>query len=321
MSRLLPVLSSAVLIAFLVARAEDSQFARPKIGFVFDNDSRKIWTLSGMPGAALVTSPVALDFELDRALVSSTLSFAIASTPDARNLKLIRLLESGPVVTSIPDSVGMFDLGSLSRAGKSAIVYQSGCRCVQVFSGLSDAPQLARTVTLAQDDSIVQAVAVTDDAAKFAIATRTGYSGEIAIYSADTRSTNPIPADALSFSPDGASLAFVDALQKTVSVLKDGNLIPLATEQNGIDSPAAIAFASAGRIVVADRGSRVHVIATDSARVVSVECPCKPSTLQATSVEDTFRISEIASGSLWIVQLTDENARAMFIPMDAEGAK
>ena len=321
MSRLLPVLSSAVVMACLAARADDSQFARPKIGFVFDNDSRKIWTLSGMPGAALVTSPVALDFEVDRALVSSALSFAIASTPGANNLKVIRLLENGPVVTSISDSLGMFDLGSLSRGGKSAIVYQSGCRCVQVFSGLPDAPQLARTVTLAQDDSIVQAVAVSDDAAKFAIATRTGYSGETAIYTADARSTNPLPADALAFSPDGTSLAVADALQKTVSLLRDGNLIPLATEQNGVDSPAALAFASAGRIVVADRGSRVHVIATDTARVVSIDCPCNPSTVQATSVEDTFRISEIASGSLWIVQLTDESARAMFIPMDAEGTK
>jgi hypothetical protein len=321
MSRLLLVLSSAVVIACLAAQADDSQFSRPKIGFVFDNGSRKIWTLSGMPGAALVTSPVILDFEVDRALVSSALSFAIASAPGANNLKIIRLLETGPVATSIPDSVGMFDLGSLSRAGKSAIVYQSGCRCVQIFSGLPDAPQLTRTVTLAQDDSIVQAVAVTDDAAKFAVAVRNGYNGEIAIYTAETRFTNPLPADALAFSPDGTSLAFADALQKTVSVLRDGNLIPLATEQNGIVSPAAITFASAGRIVVADRGSRVHVIASDTARVVSTDCPCNPSTIQATSVEDTFRISEIASGSLWIVQLTDESARAMFIPMDAEGAK
>jgi DNA-binding beta-propeller fold protein YncE len=320
MSRLVPVLSSAVVIACLAARAEDSQFARPKIGFVFDNASRKILTLSGIPGAALVTSPVALDFEVDRALVSSTLSFAIASAPDAPNLKFIRLPESGPVVTSIPDSLGMFDLGSLSRGGKAAIVYQSACRCVQVFSGLPDAPQLARTLTLAQDDSVVQAIAVTDDAAKFAIATRNGYSGEIAIHTADARSVNPVPADALSFSPDGASLAFADALQKTVSVLRDGNLIPIATGQNGIDSPAAIAYASAGKIVVADRGSKVHVIAIDNAQVVSIDCPCRPSALQPTSVENTFRISEIDSGSLWIVQLTDESARAMFIPVDRDGS-
>ena len=315
MFRSLILLSVAVSIACSPARGEDSHFNRPGIGFVFDAGSRQIRPLSGTPGAALAIAGVPLDFTLDRALVSSARSFAIAATPDSDRLKVIRLTENEPVVTSIPDSAGTFDLGAFSRTGKAAVIYQSGCRCVQIISGLPDAPQVARTVRL-NDESVVQALAVADDAGKFAIATRSGDNAEVTVYSPDTHSVNLLSADALSFSPDGTSLALVDTAGKTVSVLQDGNLIQVATEQNGIANPAALAFADANRIVIADRESRVHLIALDTGRVTSIDCPCKPSTVEPTSVENTFRISDIASGALWVVQVTDESARAMFIPVD-----
>ena len=143
-----------------------------------------------------------------------------------------------------------------------------------------------------------------------------GDNAEVAVYSPDTRAVNLLSADALSFSPDGTSLALVDSPGKTVSVLQEGNLVQVATEQNGIVDPAALAYLDANRIVLADRQSRVHLIAIDTGRVTSVDCPCKPSAVEPTSVENTFRISDIASGALWIVQLTDEGVRAMFIPVD-----
>jgi hypothetical protein len=315
MFRSLTLFSAAVAIACSPARAEDSRFNRPGIGFVFDADLRQIRPLSGTPGAALVIAGVQLDFTLDRALVSSARSFAVAATSDSDKLKVIRFAESEPVVTSIPDSVGTFDLGAFSRTGRAAVIYQSGCRCVQIISGLPDAPQVARTVKL-NDESVLQALAVTDDAGKFAIATRLGDNAEVAVYSPDTRSVNLLSADALSFSPDGTSLALVDSSGKTVSVLQDGNLVQVATELNGISSPAALAYLDANRIVLADRESRVHLIAIDTGRVTSVDCPCKPSAVEPTSVENTFRISDIAAGALWIVQVTDESVRAMFIPVD-----
>src|SRR5690242_7223838 len=110
--------------ALMVARADDNQFVRPKIGYVFDAAGRTIRPLSGTPGAGLAAAGVPLDFQFDRALVSSKQAFAIAATPDSDHLKLIRLLDSGPLVSSIGDSVASYDIGSLSRGGKAAILYQ-----------------------------------------------------------------------------------------------------------------------------------------------------------------------------------------------------
>ena len=302
--------------ALVMLRADDNQFVRPKIGFAFDASLRQIRPLSGTPGAALAVAGVPLDFDLDRALISSALSFAIAAPPDSDHLKLIRLFETGPAVTPIPDSLNSYDLGSLSRIGKAAIFYQSGCRCVQVVSGLPDAPQVVRTITLAQDAAVVQALAVADDARAFAIATRTGDSGEISLYGPDSHVSIARPADALGFSPDGLTLAVADAPAKTISILRDANLVEIATERDGISNPAGVAFASSNRMVVADRESRVHVIAAETGRVVAVDCSCKPSAVETMSIEDTFRISDIASGALWIVQLTGSSGRTIFIPVD-----
>jgi hypothetical protein len=271
-----------------------------------------------------VAGGVPLDFALDRALVSSASSFAIVTAPDSANLKVVHLLESGPIVAPIPDSFGTYDLGALSRSGKAAILYQAACRCVQVLSGLPDAPQIARNLTLPQDESVVQALAITDDASRLAIARRTGESGGISIYAQET-SEYPGAADALAFSPDGNSLALVDTARKTVSMLRDGNVIEIATDREGLNTPIAAAFASADRIVIADRESRIHVVATDRSSATSIACPCMPTAVEMTSIADTFRISELASGALWIAQISDENARAMFIPEDhseaAQGAE
>jgi hypothetical protein len=253
---------------------------------------------------------------LDRALVSSASSFAIVTAPDSANLKVVRLLESGPIVAPIPDSFATYDLGALSRSGKAAILYQVACRCVQVLSGLPDAPQIALNLTLPQDESVVQALAITDDASRFAIARRTGESGGISIYAQETSSEYPVLADALSFSSDGNSLALVDTARKVVSMLRDGNIIEIATEREGLTTPIGAAFATADRMVIADRESRVHVVAIDRSRATSIDCPCMPTSVEITTVADTFRISELASGALWIAQISDENVRAMFIPED-----
>ena len=316
MSRFPFLLSAVILLAGELVRAEDNQFLRPRLGYVFDASSRQIRPLIGTPGAALVAVGVPLDFEVDRALVSSANSFALATAPDGANLKVVRLSESGPAVTSIPDSFGTYDLGSLSRTGKSAILYQAVCRCVQIISGLPEAPQIARNLALPQDESVVLALAITDDASRFAIAIRVGDRGEVAIYLPESSSAYPLSANALSFSPDGNSLALVDTARKAVSIVRDGNSIDIATDREGLATPIAAAFASADRIIIADRDSRAHVVALDGSRATSIDCPCMPSAVVMTSVEDTFRISELASGALWIAQLTEQGARVMFVPED-----
>ena len=325
MFRSLSALSAAVLLAFVSGRAEDNQFVRPRLGYVFDASTRQIRPLIGTPGAALVAGGVPLDLALDRALVSSANSFAIVTAPDSANVKVVRLLESGPIVTPIPNSFDTYDLGSLSRSGKAAILYQAACRCVQVLSGLPDDPQIARNLTLPPDESVVQALAIADDSSRFAIARRTGDSGEITIYAQETSSEYPVSADALSFSSDGNSLALVDTVRKAVSMLRDGNIIEIATDREGLNTPIAASFASGDRIVISDRESRIHVVSTDRSRAVSIACPCMPTAVELTSIADTFRISELASGALWIAQISDENTRAMFIPEDhteaAQGAE
>jgi hypothetical protein len=163
---------------------------------------------------------------------------------------------------------------------------------------------------------VVQALAIADDASRFAIARRTGDSSVIAIYSQETSSDYPLSADALSFSPDGNSLALVDTARKVVSMLRDGNVSEIATDREGLNTPIAASFASGDRIVIADRESRIYVVTTDRSRAASLACPCMPTAVEITSIADTFRISELASGALWIAQISDENARALFIPED-----
>jgi hypothetical protein len=326
------VLTSAQPKNFRAASGSDeTSFARPILGFVFDRAGRQIRPLSGTPGAAVVSGGVSLGIEPDNALVSSAGAFALLSVPDSETLHFVRWLDGDSVVSQIPGTLKRFDIGALSHSAKSAILYSADCRCVQILTDLPQSPRVERTLTLAQDET-VQSLSVTEDAAVFAVGQGTGeetQSGNrLRVYVAgedEPRTVLSVSASALAFSPDGQSLAITDITRRSLSIVSDvrgaAELTEVVAERDGLAKPIALAFAPASRIVVADPDTGIQMVDTGTKRITGVECSCRPSMLERTASADIFRVTDVQSGALWMLQVGDDTVGAFFVPVRRDEPK
>ena len=88
-----------------------------------------------------------------------------------------------------------------------------------------------------------------------------------------------------------------------------------------MEAPIALAFAPASRIVVADPDTGIQMIDTETKRITGVECSCRPSMLERTASADIFRVTDVQSGALWMLQVGDDTVGAFFVPVRRDEPK
>jgi hypothetical protein len=298
-------------------------FGGPLIGYFFDTGTRQIMALTGIPGAALAR-PAVPGLQSNQALVASDGSFAIVAMPDSGTLGHTHPMDLSPAISAIEGSMRSFEKGALSPNGASAIVYGSSCECAQILSGIRTGPKVARTVPVPASAK-VSALAVTDDGSVFAISTGPDTDATtVSIYfnNQDLPAMElPIAASSLVFTEDGNNLAIAETARKAVSLLSNvtgsAELIELAAERDGIKNPVAVQFAFS-KLLVADPEAGAHLIDLVTREFRTIECACKPEMLERTGVRSIFRITQSASGAVWILQLSDALPRTMFVPLAEE---
>jgi hypothetical protein len=304
---------ASLLIASYSARAEDTKFDGLRLGHVFDAESKTIRPVLGSPGAALIAAASdATQFE--RAVVAGDGSVAVGYLSGAG--RLVTIHPSSPQnPLEIADSVAPFDLAALSPKALSAVAYARSCNCVQVLINLRDEPKTSRSLALPEGSSPL-AIGINDDASIIAVADD---SGKLFVHTAEFANEFNVLASAVSFSADGDSLAVVDSSRRTVAIVSKLKTTPeileIASERDGLKSPAAVAFLTPSRLLIADTDSKIHILDLEAHSIQSVECPCRPVLVERTSLSDTFRVTNIDMGAVWILQIADQGSRALFIPV------
>lgn len=276
--------------------AEDA-FTPPLIGYLFADGVRP---MVGSPGAARILPPLAIETAFGKVAMAPGHQFGIASLLEGGRLALVRFgIE--PVLHEIADTIPAFELVAFNRAGTAVAVYSAECGCIQVITGLPHEPVLSNSIEV----SSVTAMALSGDGSKVA------YSRESETVTSVGEHW-PVNATALAYSPDDSTLAMVDAERKSVS-LADTEIRLLA---DGLNGPAGIWFADSATVLLAD-GPAVRAIHIETGEINSTECPCRASVVEPTAMPGVFRVSGLAHGSAWILERTEENSRALFVPEQA----
>ena len=329
----LSVSCSAALLAGPAKRnseATDLRFAPPLMGYVFDRSLGRIRTVVGIPGAARVTDPVKLDFKLEHALLGAGGALAIASISGGVALTVVGALDSQPTAVLVENSMPDFDLGAFNGPGSAAILYGTGCKCIQVIGGLPDSPRVSRNIDSTSLPGAVLALAVSDDQSIAAVAVASSEDGSspsrILLFDLNGDSTPPpiiTSASSLAFTPNGKDLVVTDAPGGSVSLaLNAGGVVNVASASvsaggDAISNPGAIAFTNDGLLLIADRAGLVHVIDLQTKERRSAGCSCRPDSMERMKDKSTYRLTGIEAGAVWILDTSGASPRTLFVPLDA----
>lgn len=324
-------LSTTVLTASLlllpavskVARSASGQGVRgPVLGYIFDENSRLLRPMNGIPGAAHVAAAVVLDFSPAVVEVSPNQNFALAVDVEGR-LRLVDLAAPTPVSTVVEAAIAGVDRIFISPKGAAAAAYDRGAGVVQVFDGLPAAANAAGEFAVGSLPGVLTALAVSDDGAVLAAAAeRSG--GALYAFASDRE---PVRLGAvrrvlgMAFAPgaDDAVAADYDAGEVLLirGVTAAGQLSVIASADDGIERPSFAAVAADGATAVAAAPSGAVAIPLRGGSPQAIDCACKPTTLSPLAGGAAFRLTEGVGAPIRLIEIADE-PRMLFVPAAAD---
>jgi hypothetical protein len=302
---------SFVCMGAPLLHGQQGRVAGPTSGFVFDGAARVVRPIRGIPGASFIGDPVDFGFALAAAYVAPRQDSAIVAGADG-SLHVFRL-NSGTVAERAANGLWVPQRVVFSPSGTAAGLYGAGI--VQVVTGLPDAPALGGTVDLG--GAPAGSLALSDDGAFVLLAA--GGSIRLLGTSGENRSLMNTGAGALvAFAPGGHDAAVADPTGAGLVAFRDVTGAVerrlLAAPDDGIASPAGLAFSADGRRLFLASSAARSVVAFDLAagKRAAVACDCAVTGL--VPMGNLFRLNEPGAAPLWLLDAGAAEPRIVFVP-------
>ena len=306
----------AIVVApFAPAIHAQGRITAPVMGYAFDSSAQGIRSISGFPGASLIDGPVDLGAAPASAAVSPRQDYAIFTADDGA-VRLVSLpdLETRNLVAATDNPTRIV----FSPSGSAAGLFQEEPRRIQIFTQMPQEPSLAREISLAGISGDVTAAAVSDDGGLVLL-----------LASGDPRAWLSSGGDPVPFAQAAgtAAIAFRGGSGQAVTVTREGQVTLLTDPASGADGralwpadertadPAAVRFSADGASVyVASRGGSIAALPIDGGEADFVSCGCHPSGLFPLLAGTLFRLNQISSGPLMLVDVSGAPLRTWFVP-------
>lgn len=288
--------------------------AVPPLGFVLDNHALR--PILGIPGASVLGSPLDLGFSINEAVVAGNGQYALAIAALGRQVRLIRLTEpvSAAPLPIVGRALGVF----VSPRGTAAAITTVEGSVVFLTRLTAESPEVVQFPIASRPS----ALAVTDDG-RFILAADSDTQNLLLVGRDGSRTSIAAPGhvSALAFRPSAYD-ALATGPDNTVwwikTPLSDPSFTPIAGLDDGIQSPAAVAFSQDGRrAAVANAGNdTISIVDLQSGVKSSVSCACRPVRLEPLASPGFFRVNETSERPLYIVDTS--SPRILFVPPASE---
>jgi DNA-binding beta-propeller fold protein YncE len=289
----------------------------------------------GVPGAASIASPIDAGVEISEILVPPSRDYILAITKTSAWPLLLRVQgdrlapESIGALLDVPhknwidrepldDSVTI-DRATISPGGSAAAFFDGSERIVYSFSNLPQAPALVGRYQVEGAEQLT-ALAISDDAKTlaFAVSDSDGSTVFLASQPRESRLIGRLQhATAITFFHKSDSAVVGDDADNKVYSLTNGQLIEMASQDQGISRPSAIAMSNDNQhIYVANKDAGTISVIEASRNVSSaLRCNCVLSGLYPTSTDAVFRLTDFSGGPISLLDAGSGTARIVFVPL------
>ena len=298
----------------------------PVLGFVPGSPANELRAVLGIPGALRLSRPVVLPAAVTRIHLAPRHGYALVEQNAPAGVGMVVLgpeLYDAMAVTPLDGAPATLDVLAFSPTGRAAVLYSRAEGRFAVYTGLPDAPRLARDVPGDLAAGLPQRLAISDDGRALVVADEQGWvsvlppgSGAVALYHGSD------PA-ALTFIPESDDLILAERGSPGLVWLRGvtGNLAVLRLPDGGegMEGSEALAVTSDRRYVLAANSSRQRISRMDleSGLVATAELPVSPRTLDLTRGPSTYLISSSDGEPGWLFTWDGSTAAGVFfVPRD-----
>jgi len=309
-------LFTLISLPVVLLPAQQSQIAGPVSGYVFDSAARGLRPILGIPGASLLGNPVNFGFEVSSVSIAPRQDAAFVTAVDG-SFHLFRIQSGTPAEMTLNGITGAPQRVVFSPAGTAAALYSNGS--IQLVSGLPDTPAIAASLD-AQAFGIPDSLALSDDGTVVLLAS--GNSVELFGGAADLGQLVGTAGSALAaFAPGGHDAAVVDRTGTGIMLFHDltgaTSSQSLGAADSTIQSASDVAFSGDGKLLLLANPTGQSVAAFDivAGGRNAIACSCTPSTL--VRMGDLFRLNDIGTDPLWLLDTRPQTASVTFVPAEA----
>ncbi len=300
-----------------LASAQTGALSGPVAGYVYDRGAQSLRPIAGLLGAATVGAPIDAGYSLTAAYVSPRQDsfFGIAADGSTHYFTLASGLAAEKVVAGLPAAPQRV---IFSPSGTAAALYSRGE--MNIVTGLPASPALSGNIKLLEPaerraQRAPGAMALSDDGA-YLLADING-SLELATPNTGMRPVLRASVGAVAaFAPGGHDAAIAASGTGAILIRDVAGAAaqqPLASDGPAFDPPAGIAFSSDGKRIFVASASQKSVAVLDLAgNRTDLTCSCSPTEL--TPMGASFRLSELSTDPLWLVDAGAAGPRVVFVP-------
>ena len=288
-----------------LAQPPGPRMSMPSLGYVFDDNSKAIRQISGVPGAASLDGAVAAGTSLDSGFVHSRARVAIANAKDG-GVTLVRWTGT-PQVTALGSSLSRVTLATFSRSGDSAAI--SDGTTLEVWSGLTGNPVQGATFN---PDGGVTAMAINDSGL---VAAGNG-SGSVMLLGDNARVLAGGGSwTGLAFLPNGNDLLAMDSAAQSLTLIQDvQNTAASSVVLSVTQKPGALAVSSDGSEAALGLADSVTIVNLAGGAATSIACSCQTARFDLLEGNLVARIIDGQTGSQFLLDADSAQPRIGSLP-------
>lgn len=284
----------------------------PMVGWVWDSRQEAIRPILGITGSSVLGKAVDLGFAVKYAAISGRQESALILGGDQRTVYLVDLRGVTPDVQRLEVTSGASSL-TRSPRGSSAALWFADTNKLLLLSGLGST--VAATELDLSLEGAPAAIAISDDGTMVLAA----YPDVPLLLAIDkdgnrTKVVPDVAVRAVTFLEDSHDAAFTSPaglhLIRSVPAVSELTLVSTG------DTFAAVSPLDPRRVLLIDGTESVVEVNVESGAVRQAQCPCNPTVLNRMSSTGTFRLNEVSSDPLWLVEISESGLRTVFVPPD-----
>ena len=310
------IAASLALPAVVVA----ASIQGPQLGFVFDAAKRQLRPILGIPGAAVLGQPLTAGIELKRVAISPLQDYALAVVGEHNEVVVFNMSHSPLNSVAVQGADRGPDQLAVSAGGKAAALYYKNTNRIEVVNGLPGTPKVSSELTVSAGQ-VLTALAVGDDGH-----TILGAAGD-KVFEVTAGGEVPVLAElgkvsAITIPSNGTALVADNVHNQVYRVRGLGAGIEtdvIAGAKQGISRPVAVAVSRDGSKAFIANAKPATVAIVDlktEKEVTSIACACTPTGLTRLAGTDTFRLTEISSRPIWMLEAGRADPRVLFVPAE-----
>ena len=309
------VLSALLLAGSAAAQSSSATVSQPVLGLVYDAAAQTLHTLTGIPAASQLGGSLG-GTPLAAVAISSQQPYALALEQGTGAALLVSLSGRQPL-TGVRAGA---QLAAVSPRGTAAAVYFNDTGKASILTGLPDAPQALRDVTLDGSPSVL---AVSDDGSSLAAVISLATNQATVFFYSAAGAGQALLSDrqfsSLDFVPGGTTL--VMATQSAVYLYQGRQGLQLLTDaRDGLANVVGAAASADGtRVFIGMQSGQVAIRDLAAATQTLLSCSCQPAGIWRLRGKAVFRLNGMGAGSLWVLDGDAAAPRILFVATPAGG--